>query len=166
MQKYEEQQVQEGVGSVIPSFGDGAKEKLSELRQKLVSALDKDTKRMQNGINHLLNKANLVPTKGTRDILEYRLQQYSGLRAKLQLSHLAACLVSSKAKEDILNFNPYVENDGITVSKILTGTASVVFVAIRISQLRRAIIAIDGVVSAINEKIDAKKMRRKLIILQ
>ena len=71
------------VGAVAPGFGDAATEKLFQLRDKLQSALEDDTKRMKDGIKYLLENANRVPEENSRDVLEYKLKQYSGLRAKL-----------------------------------------------------------------------------------
>ena len=158
MDEYEKEQNENGVGNVTPSFGPSAIDRLSSLKDILTAALAKDTKRMRDSTAYLIQSANQVPSSTSKDVLQYRLQQNSGHRARMNLTHLVACIVSSKSEEDVKSFNPYAKK----IDNLLSGTAGVIMVANRISQLRRTMGAIGDVTKAINRKIDAKKMRKEI----
>ena len=167
MAKYAEEQTAQGIGNVTPSFGAAALERLTSLKNNLEQALKKDTKRMREGAKWLIERANQVPNEQTREILEYRLQKNSGLRAAMSLTHLVACIVSSKSSHDVKSFNPYVEYGDDQIKKIkienlLVGTAGVIMVANRISQVRRTLGAINDVEKAIKHQIDSKKMIKEI----
>ena len=163
MAKYAEEQAAQGIGNVTPSFGASALERLTSLKNNLEQALKKDTKRMREGTKWLIEHANQVPNEQTREILEYRLQKNSGLRAAMSLTHLVACIVSSKSSHDVKSFNPYVEyGDQIKIDDLLVGTAGVIMVANRISQVRRTLGAINDVEKAIKRQIDSKKMIKEI----
>ena len=163
LKEYAEQQEIQGIGNVAPSFGVSALERLSSLKNNLLEALEKDTKRMREGTKWLIEHANQVPNEQTREILEYRLQKNAGLRATMSLTHLVACIVSSKSGHDVQSFNPYVEAGGqVKINHLLVGTAGVIMVSLRISQIRRALGGIADVEKAIQQKIDSKNMIKEI----
>jgi hypothetical protein len=162
MAEYAEAQQEGGVGQVSPAFADDACARLEELKSILENALETDQERMRSGVAYLVERANYVPESVNDEILRYKLNQSAGLRVTIEFCHLVACMVSTNSQEDILAFNPYVEEGGLSIDDLLNATAGIVMISTRINQLRRALSGVADVMKAIARKIDARNMQKEI----
>lgn len=167
LQAYEDEQAAAGgPGTVAPVFADAALARLCWLRQRLEAGLVADTARLDTAIEHVVGVANSLPPDASADEaeqrarLEFKLLQEARLRARVGLPQLVACLVSTRATADIQALNPFLSED--TAAQLLHVTAGIVLTAIQVSHLRRTIGCVGDVCSAIEQRIDAKKLRKEI----
>ena len=149
-----------------PDFAESATIRLEELLQTLRSCKKDDERDINAASEYLLSIVNKVDLDNESHHSErycFFLNDTAGLQPTFSWEDLVAVLLSSKAKDDLLQGNPFLNSREI--ENIMIGVAGVAFKTNRISHLNWAMYCAHSVIRALASKAPPKNLIKEVASL-